>query len=369
LLRRRKHRGRRVNDETGSVISIGSSVQQHVPNPRALESEANGFAQHGSYSTHKHRTLGLEHLLVVSLLAAALGLSLQKGAYAESALVGVAALVLLVAQLVRAFSKRKGSHAALTPAPSVAGEVAAPVHGLATAAAAASTVDMALCGVWLKDSSASDPMTTACDLMALNGMIRMAVNLVKGIELHIHPPHPAPPEAAAAAAAPAAATSAPAAALPAPSVASATSSTGAGQQHGGQDAARALAAAGTAGAAPKAAAGGAGGTAAGAAAGAAPVFEMVVFSVVGWFKVRERYSLGGDAASWNRRDLRRGKHLGRACVVPGGGVRLELEWGAPHGGRGHDEFRLESASELHVTSHLEVNGRKHTYTTVYRRKK
>ena len=106
LLRRRKHRGRRVNDETGSVLSIGSSVQNHVP-LRALESETNAFSTHGAYSAHKNRTLGLEHFLVVALLAAALGLSLRKGAYAESALVGVAALVLLVAQLARAFGRSK----------------------------------------------------------------------------------------------------------------------------------------------------------------------------------------------------------------------------------------------------------------------
>ena len=70
---------------------------------------------------------------------------------------------------------------------------------------------------------------------------------------------------------------------------------------------------------------------------AAPVFEMAVFSVLPWFKVREctasilagmrlaltiyistlphlpqvreRYELGGQPSSWRRRDLRRGATL------------------------------------------------------------
>ena len=39
-------------------------------------------------------------------------------------------------------------------------------------------------------------------------------------------------------------------------------------------------------------------------------FHVAVFSVIAWFKVRERYSLTGELSSWKRRDLR-----GR----PGGG--------------------------------------------------
>ena len=63
-----------------------------------------------------------------------------------------------------------------------------------------------------------------------------------------------------------------------------------------------------------------------------------------------------------------GKHTGWVSVVEGGHVRLSLVWGEPHGGRGYDEFRLISASELHVASQIEVNGQRAGYTIVYRRK-
>ena len=52
----------------------------------------------------------------------------------------------------------------------------------------------------------------------------------------------------------------------------------------------------------------------------------------------------------------------------GGYVRLSLVWDDPNGGRGFDEFRLMSESELHVVSHIEVDGQTAGYTIVYRRK-
>lgn len=172
------------------------------------------------------------------------------------------------------------------------------------------TPDIRLAGTWIKDGRASDPMNTACDIMCLNGVVRMAVSLVKGLEIQLKP------------------------------VVSRT------------DADDALA---------------------NISITAPPAIEIhvAVFSVISWFKVREHYQLGPGAplASFNRRDLRRGKHSGSGTVLPDGGVRLDLGWGEPYSGKGYDEFRLETDNELHVTSHLSVGNRKHTYTIVYKRRK
>jgi hypothetical protein len=39
----------------------------------------------------------------------------------------------------------------------------------------------------MQDGRASDPMHTACDIMQLNGLVRVAVSLVKGIEIGLRP--------------------------------------------------------------------------------------------------------------------------------------------------------------------------------------
>jgi hypothetical protein len=47
--------------------------------------------------------------------------------------------------------------------------------------------------------------------------------------------------------------------------------------------------------------------------------------------------------------LSAGKHTGRALVLPDGGVRLELVWGAPMAGCGYDELRcLLNAATPHT---------------------
>lgn len=56
-------------------------------------------------------------------------------------------------------------------------------------------------------------------------------------------------------------------------------------------------------------------------------------------------------------------------MLPHGGVRLDIQWGAPYGGHGYDEFHVISADEMQVVSHLDVHKHgQHTYTFVYRRK-
>ena len=37
------------------------------------------------------------------------------------------------------------------------------------------------------------------------------------------------------------------------------------------------------------------------------IFEFAIFSLIGWFKVREEYQLNGEMSQHKRRDLRRGK--------------------------------------------------------------
>jgi hypothetical protein len=59
-----------------------------------------------------------------------------------------------------------------------------------------------------------------------------------------------------------------------------------------------------------------------------------------------------------------GKHVGRASVLPDGGLRLDLEWGPPLAGRGYDEFRWAAQGLRHhagmlgvgVLMHLPVHG-------------
>lgn len=41
----------------------------------------------------------------------------------------------------------------------------------------------ALNGVWIKDKQASDSMDAVCDLMKMNGLLRMAIGLIKGVEI------------------------------------------------------------------------------------------------------------------------------------------------------------------------------------------
>ena len=38
-------------------------------------------------------------------------------------------------------------------------------------------------GAWAKDKGASDPMDEACQAMRLNGLVRSAVGLIKGVEI------------------------------------------------------------------------------------------------------------------------------------------------------------------------------------------
>lgn len=100
----------------------------------------------------------------------------------------------------------------------------------------------------------------------------------------------------------------------------------------------------------------------------ASIFEMAVFSYIGWFKVVERYALSGAPSRHRRRDFRRGQHTG-SIKESDGAVVLELKWDDPLGGTGQDTFSLAGPDELHVCSTLNVQGIKTQYSSFYKRKK
>ncbi|EFJ43590.1 hypothetical protein VOLCADRAFT_96212 [Volvox carteri f. nagariensis] len=109
--------------------------------------------------------------------------------------------------------------------------------------------DPRLGGVWVKDPERSDSMDEATAVMRLNGLVRTAIRLIRGLEID--------PEALK-----------------------------------------------------------------------AGRFDMAIFSVISFFKVRESYRLDGTVAHFNRRDLRRGKHTASIAVQPDGSVVLSISWAA-----------------------------------------
>ncbi|WIA35037.1 hypothetical protein OEZ86_003528 [Tetradesmus obliquus] len=96
-------------------------------------------------------------------------------------------------------------------------------------------------------------------------------------------------------------------------------------------------------------------------------FAFGVFSVISWFKITERYVLG-QPCQHRRRDLRRGRSTNVARLTPWGSVVIEYEWGAPHAGRGVDEFKLDEEGRLVLECKLMVGGQTAGYRHVYNRK-
>ncbi|GIL60371.1 hypothetical protein Vafri_14978 [Volvox africanus] len=125
--------------------------------------------------------------------------------------------------------------------------------------------DQRLGGVWVKDATRSDSMDEATSAMRLNGIVRTAVRLIRGLELD--------PEALK-----------------------------------------------------------------------AGRFDLAIFSIITFFKIRESYLLDGTVASYNRRDLRRGKHAAFVAVQPDGSIVLSVSWGEPLAGTGTDHFAIAPAA-------------------------
>lgn len=98
-------------------------------------------------------------------------------------------------------------------------------------------------------------------------------------------------------------------------------------------------------------------------------FEMAVFSVISWFRVVEKYDLSGALSTWNRRDLRRGRHQGRVEILEDGNLELHLAWPEPFAGVGKDRFCLVDSESLLVTSRITVGDTTVEHDTYYERKR
>jgi hypothetical protein len=66
--------------------------------------------------------------------------------------------------------------------------------------------------------------------------------------------------------------------------------------------------------------------------------------------------------------LSAGKSSNVARLTPWGSVVIEYEWGAPHAGRGIDEFKLDEEGRLILECKLVVGGETAGYRHVYHRK-
>lgn len=113
LLRRRKQKDGRVNNPNDvSVEQIDSTARNFDSDATGLEADPiTDLVDLVPPSEQLQLFLGWEHLLAVVLLGAALGLCIRKEAYTEAVLVGLAVLLLLVAQLVRDIGSVCVSHA------------------------------------------------------------------------------------------------------------------------------------------------------------------------------------------------------------------------------------------------------------------
>jgi hypothetical protein len=226
-------------------------------------------------------------LALVALCVALIAIApaLRPAPIPEAVWLQLAALAALALLLWRAAPARRRAAAPAAPPPP-------PAASAADAAAVG-----ALSGVWLKDRAASDAQEPAFELVRLPGLLRLAVGLIRGLELRAEP---------------------------------------------GRE------------------------------------FAFSVLSGVAWFKITERYPLGGggggappEEARQRRRDLRRGGAAGAAAPAPGGGVRLALRWGEPFAGGLVQRFHLsgEDPEVLLVDTTMAVGGAEVSYREVYRRQR
>jgi hypothetical protein len=80
-----------------------------------------------------------------------------------------------------------------------------------------------------------------------------------------------------------------------------------------------------------------------------------------------RYSFDGTITRFGRRDMRRGKAYGRVEPTPAG-VMCVSRWDEPLPGWGKELFRLVGEGELQVEAEMHMNGRLVTYNTIYHRR-
>ncbi|GLI70886.1 hypothetical protein VaNZ11_015909 [Volvox africanus] len=258
-----------VNRSSTYVIPR-AEAQDNIPAAQVASAPAGARTQPAPSTSSTDTMLQWTFL---SLMSVALYLTAAKGSWDVFAVLVAAAVLQLSGQrMVWLGSDSEGS--AESPGKRAClsvGTVTAqrPISGAAALKATAPTrlllPDQRLGGVWVKDPTRSDSMDEATSAMRLNGIVRTAIRLIRGLELD--------PEALK-----------------------------------------------------------------------AGRFDMAIFSVITFFKVRESYLLDGTVASYNRRDLRRGKHAAFVTVQPDGSIVLSVSWGEPLAGTGTDHFAIASAA-------------------------
>ncbi|KAK9915727.1 hypothetical protein WJX75_003301 [Coccomyxa subellipsoidea] len=169
---RRKRRARRAQQDYIQQRSHSTVVAVQTRSNAA----ASGRTKLVSFAAFSQEKL-LQLLGLCTFLAAAVltGVALYAPDLLISAFGVCACLLLVMIAHVYATLKEQSS---------LALAVAAAVQSPAVAAASLQSVQN-LNGIWIKDKAASDSMDPAMDLMGLNGLIRKAINLVRGVEIAI----------------------------------------------------------------------------------------------------------------------------------------------------------------------------------------
>lgn len=90
----------------------------------------------------------------------------------------------------------------------------------------------------------------------------------------------------------------------------------------------------------------------------AGVFEVFYLTPVPFYKVKEAFRLDGETTN-GRRDLRSGPQRG-AARREGGRAIVDVSWGQPHSGTGHEEYWLDDEGRLCAQSTVTVGGQSST---------
>lgn len=97
--------------------------------------------------------------------------------------------------------------------------------------------------------------------------------------------------------------------------------------------------------------------------------RIAVDSGILWFKINERYFLGGGETRNRRRDMRRGGSFGTVMVASGGELAVSNRFNDPYAGTMHELIYCPKPDVLHIDATVTVPGRgRVSYRQVYRRK-
>jgi hypothetical protein len=118
-----------------------------------------------------------------SILLIALAPLLRPSGIGEAVWMQLVALVCLAALAVPLCLNLLGRAAARR----LAAQAAADAAASAASAAGDVTSLQALRGVWVKDKEASDSLDAPCDLAHIGGLVRVAIGLIKGVDISVSP--------------------------------------------------------------------------------------------------------------------------------------------------------------------------------------